>query len=427
MKVSPMARNIVLLLIVIIIYGCSDTTGPNDETDIRYLSGNIAENTRLTADISYYLTGQVFVNAGVTLTIEPGVTINAIPYDKNGLPTALIIDRNARIIADGTSDKPITFTSSLPDPQAGSWGGLVILGNAPVNMGAGENFVEGLSGRIYGGDDPDDDSGILRYVRVWYGGRAIGHDIDLSGIVLAGVGRGTTVDHCEVAFNHDDGFELFGGTVDLKYCSALFVGGSGFDADLGYSGRCQFLFVMTGEHLGDIGIGIANYDENMNAQPRTQPVIHNVTLVGSGEDSFANNETLIEIQDGAGGFFGNMILVEGKEYGVIIESDESLVLIGNELLFSKNNIVYNCYEGQFEEDYSLTALDINPLLRSLDGREEGGIIDPRPSGSGPAVLDIDPIPVDDFFIQADFKGAFHPEEGLWLQGWSWLDSAGRLP
>ncbi|HDP67738.1 MAG TPA: T9SS C-terminal target domain-containing protein, partial [Candidatus Marinimicrobia bacterium] len=147
------------------------------------ISGDITTDTTWTADTDYLLVGQTFVKSGVTLTIEPGTVIKSEADDGTGLAPALIIERGARIIADGTHDAPITFTSNLPEdqlPQRGTWGGLILLGNAPTNKG--ESFVEGLVGVPYGGNDPHDDSGILRYVRVWYGGRSIGQDNEINGI-----------------------------------------------------------------------------------------------------------------------------------------------------------------------------------------------------------------------------------------------------
>ncbi|MCF7840600.1 MAG: hypothetical protein K9N22_07470, partial [Candidatus Marinimicrobia bacterium] len=264
----------------------------NNTGDVIQLSGTISSNTTWTADKDYLLSGQTFVDSGVTLTIEAGTTIKSNADDGNGLAPALIVKRGARIIANGSASAPITFTSSLPEselPQRGTWGGLIILGNAPINKPGGESFVEGLVGVPFGGDDAEDDSGILRYVRIWYGGRSIGQDNEINGLTLAGVGRGTTVEHVEVAWNLDDGIECFGGTVDLKYCNVLFVGDDAFDTDLGYSGRGQFLFAMVASDDGNRGFEMDNDGSNMDAQPRSKPQFMNVTLVGSGTGSAADN------------------------------------------------------------------------------------------------------------------------------------------
>lgn len=409
------------------------------------VSGDITTDISWTSDNDYLMVGQTFVKENVTLTIEPGTIIKSNPDDGNGMAPALVIERGATIMAEGTADAPITFTSVLDEsdlPQRGTWGGLIILGNAPISSDGGENFVEGLEGIPYGGDNADDNSGVLKYVRVWYGGRSIGQDNEINGITLAGVGRGTTIEHCEVAWNVDDGFELFGGTVDLKYCSVLFVGDDAFDVDEGYQGRGQFLFAMVGADDGNRAHEMDNKTNgNLDSQPRSHPVWYNVTLVGSGvvdangNTVSADNDQAIRVREGVGGQFGNYIVVNGKEYGLknsdngseIVTSDWSVAEATgypNYLYWSPNNIIYNCNDGQFAGDYGLSALDTNPGLISLDGREVGGVIDPRPALNGAAYENIDTVPADDFFTAVGYKGAFGTEN--WLAGLSWLDEQGRL-
>jgi len=420
-----------LMLIIILFTGCGNNpVSDTQNTSGAYqINGDITENTNWTADNDYILAGQTFVKPGVILTIQAGTTIRANADDGNGLAPALVIERGATIMAEGTVDAPITFTSNLPAgelPQRGTWGGLIILGNAPINIDGGESFVEGLVGVPFGGDDENDNSGILRYVRVWYGGRSIGQDNEINGISLAGVGRGTTIDHCEVAWTLDDGFEMFGGTVDLKYCSVLFQGDDAFDTDLGYRGRGQFLFGLIGSEDGNRGFEMDNKaNGNMNAQPRSNPQFYNVTLIGSGTSALADNDQMIRLREGTGGDFKNLLIIDGKEFGVNITDEATLALIGTELNFSSNNIIYNCASGQFKNDYGISAQDINPELRSVLGRENGGIIDPRPAVGNVALSSGEVLPNDGFFEQTEFIGAFGEE--LWLTGWSWLDDMNRLP
>jgi hypothetical protein len=361
--------------------------------------------------------------------------IKSLPDDGAGLAPALVIKRGAKIMAEGTATNPITFTSNLPADlrDRGSWGGLIILGKAPINKSGGQAFVEGLVGVPYGGTDPDDNSGILKYVRVWYGGRSIGQDNEINGITLAGVGRGTTVEYCEVAFNLDDGFEMFGGTVDLKYCSALFVGDDAFDTDLGYQGRGQFLFVLIGDEEGNRAFEMDNDGSDMDKQPRSHPKFSNVTLIGSGDSSVvADNDQMIRMREGSGGDFRNMIMVDGKEYGIRITDNPTLTLISatpgtspDYLYFSPNNIIYNCKSGQFKDDYDLTAIDTAVTIGAA-GRESAaaGSITVLPAAGGPAYQNVDAVIADDFFESVDFKGAFDTEN--WLLGWSWLDEQGRF-
>jgi hypothetical protein len=188
------------------------------------LCGTMTGLVHLTNDFNYVLTCQVYIKN--QLIIDAGVTIKAARtaavYSASSPAPALIIERGATIIAQGTKDMPITFTTAetidWTDPDTASkqglWGGIIILGNAIVQ--GGELEVEGITGYYYGGNNNADNSGILQYVRVWHGGSVIGANNEINGITFAGVGSGTTVDHIEVAFNADDGIECFGGTVDMK-------------------------------------------------------------------------------------------------------------------------------------------------------------------------------------------------------------------
>lgn len=393
------------------------------------ISGDITTNTIWSADNDYLLVGQTFVETGITLTIEPGVVIKANADDGTGLAPALIIKRGARIIADGTADAPITFTSSLPEdqlPQRGTWGGLILLGNAPTNKG--ESFIEGLVGVPYGGDDPNDDSGILRYVRVWYGGRSIGQDNEINGITFGAVGRGTVVENCEVAYNLDDGFEFFGGTVNVRYLSALFCGDDAFDTDEGYQGKGQFLFAILGQDICGRGFEMDNCGSNMDVQPRSYPQFSNVTLIGPGGGTPTNDgsDQMIRLREGTGGDFRNVIVAYGNGVGVRVSDAATQALIGDSLLFNENNIIFNCADGQFHEDNAyMVAEAADPLFMELDGRESGnGVIDPRPAFGSPAYSNYVTLPDDGFFIQTDFIGAF--DEVMWLDGWSLLSEQGRL-
>ena len=181
------------------------------------------QSMTLKSDAVHILKGQVFFKSGTTLTIEPGTTIKALADDGNGKAPVIVIEQGAKIIAKGTKDKPITFTSALPDhalPKWGSWGGLIVLGKAPIRGSGGKNTrnIEGLEAGLgtYGGTAANDNSGVLEYVRVWMGGRDIAPDPmnpensgnEINGITLGGVGSGTVVRNCEVAFNKDDGFEM---------------------------------------------------------------------------------------------------------------------------------------------------------------------------------------------------------------------------
>ena len=173
---------------------------------------------------------QLFVKSGVTLTIPAGTSIYALPAADGGVAPAIVIEQGGKIAATGTAAAPITMTTVLAESalastttvttdtssasgslalgETGKWGGLIILGRAPTSAASyASNYIEGITGKPYGGTDPTDSSGLLRYVRVWHGGAVVGADNEINGVTFGGVGSGTVVDHCEVAYNADDGFE----------------------------------------------------------------------------------------------------------------------------------------------------------------------------------------------------------------------------
>ena len=266
---------------------CAGPDGPEVE-----LSGEIEGDARLTCDRRWRLSFVTFVRPGATLTIEPGTTIVGDP-DSRG---ALVVQPGARLLAEGTPARPIVFTSAAPPgtQRAGDWGGLLLLGRAPTNLrdAAGaptRGRVEGVAtGGEYGGDDPDDSSGVLRHVRVEYSGTALGPNNEINGVTLAGVGRGTRVDHVQVRHTSDDCFEFFGGTVDAHHLICQDPGDDGFDWDLGYTGRLQFLVLRGGSapgggHGSSHGLEGDNDPGGSARTPISAPQIYNATLCGRGE------------------------------------------------------------------------------------------------------------------------------------------------
>ena len=198
-------------------------------------------------------------------------------------------------------------------------GGLIILGNAPTNI-ATTSEVEGISGYTYGGTDPNDDSGTLQYVRVWHGGDVIGANNEINGITFAGVGDGTTVDHCEVAYNLDDGFEWFGGTVNAKYLSVLFCGDDSFDTDKGFQGVVQYMYTMLGsegDHATELDSGYGTSDAD--DQPRSHPAFYSGTFIGGGTVDGRGSGEIMHLNDGTGGTFVNLVLVNPTDNGVYFD------------------------------------------------------------------------------------------------------------
>lgn len=265
-----------------------DTTRPTPGENL-IISGRISADRTLKTGFTYSLRGIAYVVDGAKLTIEPGVIIKG---EKSSRGT-LVVTRGTQILAEGTAEKPIIFTSESATPQRGDWGGIVILGRAKTNasfnnaVGVGEieggvNNAEGLG--LFGGADDNDNSGILKYVRIEYAGYAFLPDKELNGLTLGGVGRGTKIEHVQVSYANDDSFEWFGGSVNAKYLIAYKGLDDDFDADNGFSGHVQFVIGFRDSTVADIS-GSNGFEMDNDAGggmlvPQTSPIFSNVTLIG---------------------------------------------------------------------------------------------------------------------------------------------------
>lgn len=249
------------------------------------IEGNITKNSVVKNNGKpYLLKGFAYVKPGFTLTIEPGVVI------KGDLATkaSLIIEPGAKIIAEGTADKPIVFTSNQAkgSRKPGDWGGLILLGKAPVNKTPA--IVEGENTTQFGGTDAADNSGILKYVRIEFAGIAFETDKEINGLTFGGVGSGTTVDYVQVSNSGDDAFEWFGGTVNAKHLISYRTLDDDFDTDNGFSGNVQYGLILRDPLIADQA-GDSNGFESDNdasgteALPKTSAKFANVSVfMGEG-------------------------------------------------------------------------------------------------------------------------------------------------
>jgi hypothetical protein len=252
------------------------------------VSGDITADTKWYANAKYMLSGFVYVKNNAILTIEPGTVIKGVSNTK----AALMIERGSKIIAAGTVDKPIVFTSDKPKGQraSGDWGGLVLLGKATTNKhdggSSGVGVAEGGIGSLYGGTDDDDNSGVLQYVRIEFPGIALTAtaNSEINGLTLYAVGRGTTIDHVQVSYSGDDSFEWFGGAVNCKYLICIRGLDDEYDTDNGFKGNLQFLFGLrdpnVSDQSGSNGFESDNDAEGDQLTPITKPTFSNVTLYG---------------------------------------------------------------------------------------------------------------------------------------------------
>ena len=260
-------------------YSALPATPAYNAANVEILSGDITADKTLTPDKQWELQGLVKVKAGATLTIEPGTVV----FGKAGA-NYMVITKGSKIMADGTKEEPIIFTSeeALMDPTAADvaqWGGLTVLGAAPTNHAdphyeVDENDADFLFGNAAAGaGDANDNSGILRNVYILNSGKTVDNDVEINGLSLAGVGAGTTVENITVVNSSDDCVEIWGGTVDVSNLALINCQDDSFDLDYGYSGHATNIFVQQKE-IAHAGFEISSGGDN----PMTQAKISNFSI-----------------------------------------------------------------------------------------------------------------------------------------------------
>lgn len=320
------------------------------------VSGNIDINgtTTWTNDNIYILSGFVKVTANDTLVIQPGTIIKGDLVSKG----SLIIERGAYLHAQGTVEQPIVMTSQKAAGQRsyGDWGGLIICGraavNSPANSGlgtaAGEAVVEGGVGSIYGGGatpNPNDNSGIISYVRIEFGGIPFQPNSEINGITMCGVGNGTQIDHVQVSYCGDDAFEWFGGNVNVKNIISYRNWDDDLDTDFGYRGNVQFALVIRDPQIADQsgsnGFESDNDATGSAATPNTQPHFSNVTIAGPllfPGTMNSNYKRALHLRRRTETSTFNSVFA-GYPVGLLIESSSTLANATANTLRFKNNVI----------------------------------------------------------------------------------------
>jgi hypothetical protein len=451
--------------------GCptiSNRTTTVNLSSLADVNGNlIATNTVLTCDKRYVLDAKIYVGAGKSLTINPGTAIFA-NVSAAGTANALIISRDAKIFAAGTESCPIVFTVT-GDAMDGSfatpfsqWGGVVLLGRATNNLTSatcgslyeanGLGRIEGFIGsdpRIrYGADlagtfgpaesfDDNDNSGIMRYVSIRYGGATVANNNELNGLTMGSVGRGTTVEYVEIVGNSDDGFEWFGGTVNCKNIAVFYSDDDQFDWDHGYSGKLQFLYALMAGR-GDHGFEIDSDDSNCGTLPLSQPVVYNATIIGRNNAG----DFGIEAKENTGGFIRNSIIANFVGAIRINQNNATNSVYNNwtatpARFLLENNTFVACGTDLTGSGFTVAPADITrltdagntfaPTLNGFDFTHVYNLtananvavtdqVDPTPN---PAVTSATVPPADGFFTPVNYRGAFASSGLSWLKNWSW--------
>lgn len=432
-------------LLPLLAAGCGDKETPDDSTPtddsatgayvpecvdgVATLSGEYTQaEVHLVSGCLYLLSGAVFIgddSSSSVLRIDPGVTV----YGDNSTLSFLVIRRGAQLLAEGTADAPIVFTSPLPVGQRGrsDWGGLILNGRAPINNcfdGAEvlpcEAEGEGSTG-LYGGTDSADSSGVIKYVRVEYGGARITDENELNGVAFQGVGSGTEVDYLQVHMGADDGVEFFGGTVNAKHLVISGADDDSIDWTDGWTGQLQFAVVLQATDGGDNGIEADNNKNATTATPRSAPVLSHVSLFGQPDSEKSDLGVLL--REGTAGELHNVLVAGWNEYCLSVDGDDSRALAASGALAIANSYV-DCADGKEYADSVVEAWFTGGTgNRAGDALVSGAFDfsapDFLPAGGSP-VLSGGSAPSGSFFEAASHVGAFGTTD--WTAGWTSFDA-----
>jgi hypothetical protein len=480
--------------------------------------GELTSGAAFTCNNTYILDKKIYIPSGQTLSIQPGTVIKGATAATSAEATALVIERGGRIIANGTESCPIVFTAQA-DPMDGTysisnkgmWGGVVLLGKAHNNLTLAANgpFTVGTAGKLavanglgtvegfqttntqdqFGANltsgesfNDDDNSGILRYVSIRHSGAILALGGEINGLTLASVGRGTTVEHVEIVSCADDNIEIFGGTVNLKYCTTLFGNDDMYDWDLGWTGKAQFLFGMKSDNTfsadSDNGFEMDSDDQKSNNTPYSHPVIYNATLIGNAKATlntdnsamagvnakeftqgeiynsiFANFKNGLNLQKSISGTrsyaaggeaWHNWTNIAGPASASAGNGTQSLVIKCNTFAATTNALMNNSSLANngvgtaitSGADYTqFTTTDKNDVVATIPGFDYNYTVNtttnlfsvkndviPNPALS---IVGCPTVPVDGFFEPAPFRGAFSSEAGQnWLSDWSYSQVLG---
>ena len=418
------------LALPMVLFGCGgaategDDGGASCQEGFCILTGTITSHLTLTADREWLLRGGVFVgnDADETiLTVEPGTTV----YGEKDTQGMLVVTRGSKLIARGEPTAPIVFTSSqeLGRRARGDWGGIVLNGRAPINCGTPpcEGYGEGGTG-FFGGDDPEDSSGVLEYVRVEFAGQLISPDNELNGIAFQGVGSGTVVDQIQVHMNADDGVEFFGGTVNVKHVLLTGIGDDSLDWTDGWRGMGQFIVAQQYDDNSDNGIEADNNAELNDAIPRAQPILSNLTLIGS--PSSDKSDVGILLREGTAGHISNAIVI-GFHEGCLDLSDTATFTQAQAGALTMASSLLDC-QTPFVEDGSdpFTVQSFFEAMGTDNQTADPQLVAPFDAAApnfapqpGSLATSGATIPADPFFEAVTFRGGVDPSDD-WTQGWT---------
>ncbi|BDQ13302.1 hypothetical protein [Sediminibacterium sp. TEGAF015] len=413
-------------------------TGANadDPNTTRILKGSYERSITLTGG-TYTIQGYVYFQQGATLTIPAGTILKSDISQKG----ALIIERGAKIEANGTASNPIVFTSgkAAGSRLRGDWGGVILLGNAPTNRPLSPApLIEGGVDRRYGGTTANDNSGTMRYVRIEFAGIAAEPGSEINGLTLGGVGSGTTLEYIQVSYGNDDAYEFFGGTVNAKNLVSYATSDDDYDFDFGFSGKIQFAVAHRRPEIGDTdagnGVESDNDGSGTAALPYTRPQLSNFTWIGSnGAPNTQANENFGNRWRRATRFsVRNSIIMGWPKAGFSMESAATGAAFNTDTSEFKNNLVHallDPYKVDAAAGGVITAAQVKTKAEANGGITYANAADimltapfnvdaPNylPMTGSPALTGASFTGADAFFTAVAYRGAFGTTN--WLTGWA---------
>jgi hypothetical protein len=460
-------------------------TIPNQVNQNMVIKGPPTCNTVPTAKVD----GNTFINAGATLTVEPGAIVAGIPQAQTttNTPSVIVVTRGAKINSAGLQNNPIIFTSTKAIVAGGAgggladWGGIELLGRAPVNFAGGTGNAEGLplGQAIFGGSDPNDSSGVIRFTRIEFSGINITPDNELNVLTMNGIGQGTTLEFTQANAGGDDCFEWFGGTIRGSHLLATSCQDDNFDWQIGFTGAVQFGLTYQNNGIapsivsGSNGFEGDNSEFGFNLLPRSNPRMCNVTMIGTKQQGGPAGTAGALLRRGTAGRIHNTLFMDWTN-GIQINDVDTLVQgclpgDGTQLnpagLALKNVKLFNSRNGSGDNSTGSATGGPAPKCADADALYNAwgtaGLVDPavntdpgtdpqlggQPEGTAGGITATFPTVVDnryfpgggtltssdcefaatepDFFVSAPYIGAFVPGGGTpqnWLTG-SWVSFA----
>ena len=442
-----------------------DIFGSTTDQTVCDIAGTFFTNTTLPfkddngdgIGVAYRISGRIDIGVDVgfdgtdpngdqaIFTIEPGVTL----FGESG-DDFIVVNRGSQLVADGEANAPIVFTSRADleaDPSVnrsdniGEWGGLVMLGRAPINdcatgvLGTAScsNVIEGVTApeASYGGGEPGDTSGTLRYVQVRFAGFPLSAGNELNGISFGGVGTGTTLEYIQVHNNSDDGVEFFGGTANIRYLVLTGNDDDSLDTDQGWDGRAQFVLVQQADGRGDNGFEMSS--TGVGVTPATNPLIANFTILSTTRSSSPGRG--IRLNTGHIGRFMNGVVTDTTEACLRWDQTDSdtgddirpgnandTFEAGSDPQF--NSVTFDCANGLERSDpdapgaVASVGADAN---NNIGGSTISTLFQAGPAELPPTATPVAVEAVDPFFVEANYLGAFGPDESAtdnWATGWT---------